>query len=377
MELELASVPCVPVPTPRRSTRSQPWYVFPLNGIGAYDICGNGPKVLCGHLFNAEAERVALGQTRGDGEECCISMEPIADACLSFEPNLHVQQLYPEFTGVELCCGHRFSAVCLLWHWCLSPMLCPICRAKYATDGEEPTQCCPGNFPLHACNKLGRRVYEIKKAEDDEQERSDREYIMSGLIQDAMENIVHETIDRVLIDPRSFHVILTLRNEASVDVVRCLQLYRSPDTSHGFVGRMRFIVQHAHLRRFNSVSSTTPTEDRDAHTPHNLAASLVIRDPMNTAHMIEISRLTSVDIEPGLSLNTISTPCVNIQGHLDLELSQNDPDSNVPRVHSLAFNVDTASLLEAVARLFTYEVSYADEQDTAVTTISIGPSDES
>ena len=376
--LELASVSCAPPPAPRRSTRTHPWWVYPLNEVGVYDLCGNGPKVLCGHLFNAESERQASGLTAGQGEECCISLEPIADACLSFEPDLRVKQLYPEFTGVELNCGHRFSAVSLLYHWCLSPMVCPVCRTKYALDGAEPTQCCPGNFPLHACNKLSRRINEIKRVEDEEQETADRNYIMSDLMQDALENVVYETITRVMVDPRSFHLILTLQSSVSPDVVRCIPLYRCSDS--GLTNRTRFIAQRAHLRRFNSESFTDPTEGRDAHTSHNLDASLVIRDPNNADRMVEVSRLTLVEIEAGIPFNEISTPCINIQGHLDFEVCHSDSNSGVPRILSLGLNIDTGSLLEAVARLFTYHITFdTEEADTTntLTTLSISPPDES
>ena len=368
--------PCIATPPPRHSTRQQPWYVYPMNDTGVYNICGDGPRVLCGYLFNAEAERQALGQHVGEGEECCIALEPIADACLPFAPGLRVQQLYPEFTGVELRCGHRLSAACLLWHWCLSPMVCPICRAKYTLGDEEPVPCSPGNFPLHACNKLSHRIDDINKADDNEQQLASAEYIMEGLFQEAMENVVQHTMQSVVGNPRSFHVILSLQNDVSSDVVRCLQLYRCPDIPMGLVGRMRFNAQYSHLRRFNSVSATEPTEDRDAPTSYGLKASLVIQDPLNQDRMVEVSRLALVNIEHGVPVHHACTTCTDIQGHMNVECCQHNSTANIPRILSLSFNVDTASLLDAVARLFTYEITYADPEHDSATTITIGPSNE-
>ena len=366
----VAAEPCVASPIIRHSTRLKPWYIYPLNESGVFDICGNGPKILCGYLFNAEAERLASGQTVG--EECCINLEPIADACLSFAPDLRVQQLYPEYTGVELLCGHRFSASCLLWYWCLNAMICPVCRAKYAL-GSEPVHASPGNFPLHACNKLTHRIEGIKKAEDNEQQQADREFIMENLMQDAMQNIVHQTIQSVLGDPKSFYVILSLQNEVSTDVARCMQLYRNPDDSPiGIMGRMKFNVQYSQLRRFNSVTATDPTPNLDS-TSYHLAASLVMTDPTNADRMVEISRLALVDIERGVATPNVTLRCTGITGHMDIEFCQHDPTVNPPRILSLQFNVDTTSLLDAVARLFTYEVSLPGASDDTTTIVSISP----
>ena len=371
----VAVEPCVATPPLRHSTRHQPWYVYPINYAGVLDVSGYGPKIHCGNLFNSEAERLALGQTVGEGEECCISLEPIADACLSFAPELQVMQLYPEFTGVQLCCGHRFSAVCLLWYWALNSMICPICRAKYAIGAEEPVQASPWNFPLHSCIKLARRIDGIKKAEDTAQQLADREFIMDSLLQETMQDIVQQTIQSVLGYPRSFHVMLSLENDVSSTVVQCLQLHRNPSSSAGLVGRMIFNVQYSHLRRFNSVSATDPTTDIYTPRSHNLTASLVMVDPMSPDRMVEISSLALVDIERGVAIPTVSMRCVDIQGHMDVEFCQRNPTETPPRILSLAFNVDTSSLLEAVARLFTYQVTYVDDYTT--TTISLTPPNES
>ena len=344
----------------RHSTRRRPWYVHPVSDV--LDTCGQSPKVLCGSLFNAEAERVALGQTKGEGEECCIAMEPIAEADLAFAPGLRVQQLYPEFTGVELLCGHRFSAVCLLWHWCLSPMVCPICRAHFSLGAKEPVQCMHENFPIGARKALSIRIRLIKAQEVAEQELASTEYIMEGMLHEAMGNIVQQTIQDILNDPRSFHVILSIQNGVHADVVRCLQLHRAPDTLSGLMQSMRFNVQYSHLRRFSSISTTAPSDGVDVGQPHNLMASLVMQDPMNPDRMVEISRLDHIDITPGLNLTLSTSECTDVHGQMRVEFCQHTTTGVVSRILSLSFNVNTVSVLEAVTRLFTYEISYAEHE---------------
>jgi hypothetical protein len=76
------------------SMRRRPWYVAPVahsSGTGEGVLYNqNTNKILCGHPFNAAAERTALTQDIGEGEECCIAMEPIADARSPFSDSLRV-----------------------------------------------------------------------------------------------------------------------------------------------------------------------------------------------------------------------------------------------------------------------------------------------
>jgi len=199
---------------------------------------------------------------------------------------------------------------------------------------------------------------------------------MEGLLQDAMENIVHQTIQSVLCDPKSFHVILSLQNEVSPDVVRCMQLYRYPDSPIGMMGRMKFDVQYSQLRRFNSISATDPTPNLDSNAC-NLTASLVTKDPTNTDRMVEISRLALVGIERGVSVPNVTMMCTDITGHMDVEFCRHDPTVNPPRILSLSCNVDMTSLLDAVARLFTYEISLPGGEDHTTTIVSLSPPNES
>jgi hypothetical protein len=386
------------------------------------DVDGNPYKVWCGRLFNAAAERLALGQSVGEGEECCIALEPIADARLSFAPNLRVQQLCPEFTGVELCCGHRFSAVCLLWHWCISPMVCPVCRAKFCREtprmptrtgttpgfaspaahppggqnftdpgqnftdpgqnftdpGQtpnsltavvlpQPTPCRVENFPANAWNQLNLRIKNIKDEDDAENQRSSVEYIQAGMMQDALENIIGRTIRSVLGDPTSFHVILSIHDDNSPAIVRCVQLHRYAENSNMVTETMRFRAQGAGLRRFSSVVGTAPPEEFDPTRPNRLHASLVICDPVNNERMIEISRVEAIDITPGCNLGMSTSLLVGVSGEMQIEFCRNSVAGAVPPLMSLSFSVNTSSLLEAVSHSFAYDIR-ADDDIVSITT---------
>jgi hypothetical protein len=337
------------------------------------DVDGKPRRIWCGHLFNAAAERLALGQSVGEGEECCIALEPIADARLSFAPDLWVQQLYPEFTGVELCCGHRFSAVCLLWHWCISPMVCPVCRAKFCLEtprmprhgqtvlSPQPTTCRPENFPAHAWNQLNLRIQTIKDEEEAENQRISVEYIRDGMMHDAMENIISQTMQSVLGDPRTFHVIISVQDDNSPAIVRCIQLHRYTDINNEITETMRFRAQYAHLRRFSSIVTTAPPDELDPTRPHSLHASLVICDPINTERMIEIAKVDAIDVTPGRNLGISTSLCDGVSGVMQIEFCDHSVTGVVPRLMSLSFSLNTASLLDAVGHLYAYNVTVEDD----------------
>jgi hypothetical protein len=61
---------------------------------------------------------------------------------------------------------------------------------------------------------------------------------------------------------------------------------------------------------------------------------------------------------------------------MDVEFCQHDPTVNPPRILSLSFNVDMTSLLDAVARLFTYEISIPGGEDDTTTIVSMSPPNE-
>jgi hypothetical protein len=66
-----------------------------------------------------------------DGEECSVTMQPIADATLDFLPADAPRApivARPELTKGTLACGHGFSALALLYHFAKNCMRCPNCR---------------------------------------------------------------------------------------------------------------------------------------------------------------------------------------------------------------------------------------------------------
>ena len=86
-----------------QSLRRHAWRVQPLSESTGTPACtshGSRQTILCGYLFNAHAERCALGLGVGEGEECCITLEPIADARLSFSDKILVSSFHPSLTGV-------------------------------------------------------------------------------------------------------------------------------------------------------------------------------------------------------------------------------------------------------------------------------------
>lgn len=186
-----------------QSTRRHAWRVQPVSastGNPAYNSTGSRQTVLCGYLFNADAERRALGQGVGEGEECCITLEPIADARLEFSDTIRVSCFSPMLTGVELLCGHRFSASNLLWHWCMSPMVCPMCRAPYllhcGTIGSTPrTDVVPGcsavdNFPSSYWRLLRGIMEEHTRERTRALEQEDQSAIVDAVMTDVLENVL-------------------------------------------------------------------------------------------------------------------------------------------------------------------------------------------
>ena len=253
------------IPRPR-STRKRAWYVEPVDGSGrmcnhqSMHLTDNDNKVLVGHLFNAAVERENQGLTVGHGEECCISMEPIADSCLPFSDKIHVRKMNPGLTGVELLCGHRFSAVNLLWHWCRSEMRCPMCRAPYSLrsgmacgrspmvmDGNEEVVrfALVENFPERYWRQL-RGIIRVYKQEEEEEERR----LIASYHQEA---ILDETLHTVLGNEPTFFLMLSLENGRQPDIIHYMPLHR---TNNNYIAistdRFNFSVQRSSLRRFTT-----------------------------------------------------------------------------------------------------------------------------
>jgi len=280
----------------RQSTRKHAWYVSPVDSSYCHDIemtdscrpLDKEGKVLCGHLFNADAERSQLGLAKGAGEECPISLEPIADACLQFCDKIHVSENNRELTGVELLCGHRFSAVFLLWYWVRSPMLCPMCRTHYSMKSgmasgrhpgnttavveDEPPVCKVENFPVRHWRKLRGILREYRKEEEREERRLIASYHMES------ESILDDTLETVLGPTQQFFLMVSLSTGHGEELVQYMPLHRTNDNNTAISDDVfRFNVQRVSLRRFTTAVSQIPTlDDHIGETVHRLMRSSVV-----------------------------------------------------------------------------------------------------
>ena len=88
------------------------------------------------------------------GEECPIGCEDMATTELEFLPGVCYDPLKPEHRVAELHCGHRFSAMNLVYHWARSNSIkCPICR-----DGHPCARLNMRTLPSNFRNAMTRRV---------------------------------------------------------------------------------------------------------------------------------------------------------------------------------------------------------------------------
>ena len=237
------------------SMRRRVWRVTPLsNTDGEYECARwrDDTPVMCGHLFNAGAERTALGLGVGQGEECCIALEPIADVVLPFCTDLRVVPMHPQFTGVELRCGHRFSAVSLLWHWCTAAMICPICRAQYAptVDGrrQEVRPCSVENFGSASWRLLRGLVCahwdEVRRDQEEESVRF------------IAENVVDDSMQTVLGSADAYFLALSVQQADGNTMVRFLPLLRTSSNEQVLEeNTLQYMVPRASIRRFSAAVS--------------------------------------------------------------------------------------------------------------------------
>ena len=107
-------------------------------------------------------------------EECCISMEPIAEYTMGLEQRANetpVQSMVPQaplLTKATLPCGHGFSALALLYHFTKNDMTCPCCRS-----GHAKMQMARQSIPQHMRPALERRMAASREEERMEQIASD------------------------------------------------------------------------------------------------------------------------------------------------------------------------------------------------------------
>ena len=269
------------------STRKRVWRVTPVSETDGCERArwGDDTSVVCGHLFNAEAERTALGLGVGPGEECCIALEPIADVVLPFCTDLRVVPMHPQFTGVELRCGHRFSAVSLLWHWCTATMICPICRAQYApTVGgrlQEVQACSVGNFPPRSWQLLRRLVRAHWDGVRRDQEQESMQFIAENVVDDSMQTVMG-SVD-------AYFLALSVQQADESTMVRFLPLQRTSSNEQVLEESvLRFMVPRASISRFSSAVSSFITNDA-AVAPRGDDTNMSTSTRMQTSIMLRIA----------------------------------------------------------------------------------------
>lgn len=107
-------------------------------------------------------------------EECCISMEPIAEYTMGLEQRANeppVQSMVPQsplLTKATLPCGHGFSALGLLYHFAKNEMTCPCCRSGHARERMSRR-----SIPQHVRPALEQRMSKSREEERVEQILSD------------------------------------------------------------------------------------------------------------------------------------------------------------------------------------------------------------
>lgn len=106
------------------------------------------------------------------GEECTITMEPIAEYRLPFVPDTFKKQWLikgqPALTKATLPCGHGFSALALVYHFLKNSMTCPCCRAGRANErmGEQ-------FVPAHMRRFFSKQLARCRTEEEQEQIATD------------------------------------------------------------------------------------------------------------------------------------------------------------------------------------------------------------
>lgn len=86
---------------------------------------------------------VALSEPE-DGEECPITQEPIRASSLEFLPGVSFRKEDPEYSRLQLECGHAFSAMAITYQFFKNGMLCPLCRK--GTEKNLDALCVPAHF---------------------------------------------------------------------------------------------------------------------------------------------------------------------------------------------------------------------------------------
>ena len=85
-------------------------------------------------------------------EECPITQDPIQASDLDFLPGVAFRKENPEYSRIQLECGHAFSAMAITYQFFKNGMLCPLCRK--GNDKTLSALCVPVHFRRHLQERL-------------------------------------------------------------------------------------------------------------------------------------------------------------------------------------------------------------------------------
>lgn len=334
------------------STRRRQWYVKPVEVVGSVQGGVDQDKILCGYLFNAAVERKLDGNVVGEGEQCCIALEPIADARLEFSQSLCVHNGNPALTGVQLTCGHRFSAVYLLWYWCTSPMSCPMCRTEFSNRSRGLARASIENFPV-ASWRLLRGLVRAHEREQEEEELGQLRVLNAH-------DIVDDVVDVVFGDGDAFILMLSLETcPGDAHVVEYLPLHRtSGDFQALHDDVFSFCVQRASLRHFTRIldqfSRTTDVTVQHARILRSTVLMRVSGDETNSLHIpiVQIAQIDLPMLNTRMSVATSTEIIPEVVSDMHTTVGGLDTHTTLSRTGSMdtttptTLNIDTITIVD-------------------------------
>lgn len=178
-------------------------------------------RILCGHLFLAD----------DCTEECSIAMEQIGRAVLEPVPGLIVDPLYPNLKGVELLCGHRFSAPHLIWYWLFGKMVCPVCRREFPKNAAKAAHVSVVKHDTAATKLIKESLKRIKEEAEQENEQAAINFMQDEeeLDRDFLQNHLRFWFD-IIADTRDrFRTLMSPARISSTDDERCTLGINSPE----------------------------------------------------------------------------------------------------------------------------------------------------
>jgi hypothetical protein len=178
-------------------------------------------RILCGHLFLAD----------NCTDECSIAMEPINEAVFEAAPGLVIDPLYPNLKGVELLCGHRFSASHLVWYWLCGKMVCPVCRREFPKDAAKAAHVNYIKHDMVATKLIKQFLRRIKEEAEHENEQAAVNFMQEEeeLDRDFLQNHLRFWVDIIASTQDRFRTLMSPARISSNNEERCTLGINSPE----------------------------------------------------------------------------------------------------------------------------------------------------